>query len=280
MTFSEYDSSRASGRPVEAYKFIWGQGSTDFYAYTDAERELTDGATTYIPVAIDRDRVKSDGGKSKNDLTIYCAADNPVVALFSVYPPDQAVLVQIRATHLADPDGEFVPIWFGRVFSVSTNRDGTAQIVCRPMTVAGRQAGLRRHWQIGCPLTLYSVGDGKCNASEAAATTTVVLDTVGTASVVMPLSWTSEDPQSYVGGRVKWTKASNTYSRTILRVGTDGRTLTLSGYATGLEVGDSVDVSLGCPHTMVGCNDLHSNIQNYGGQDWIPLTNPINTNPF
>jgi hypothetical protein len=33
-----------------------------------------------------------------------------------------------------------------------------------------RRPGLRRNYQYGCPLVLYSVGDGQCNADKASKT--------------------------------------------------------------------------------------------------------------
>lgn len=279
MSFSDYDSSRAAGRPVEIYKFTYGAGASDYYAHTDAERSVVFDGVTYTPQPLDRDRVKTDGGKSRKDLTIYCSALNPVLGLFQVYPPNQAILVQIRAGHLDDPDNEFVPIWNGRVLNVKTRKDKTGEITCRPMTVAGRQAGLRRNWQLGCPLPLYGQGDGQCNASKAAATSSFTPVEVGSAHVVMPSGWAAV-PANYVGGMIEWTVGANSYSRTILRIDGDGVTVRLSGYTNGLTLGDSVDAVLGCPHNMTGCADLHSNILNYGGQDWIPLKNPVNTNPY
>ncbi len=83
---------------------------------------------------------------------------------------------------------------------------------------------------------------------------------------------------------LEWTPAgASTERRAIIRVA--GNVLTLSGIAKDLDVGDAVDVVLGCNHKAYAseggdCQPLHNNINDFGGCRWIPIKNVINKNPY
>ena len=278
MSFAEYDASRDAGQIVETYLFRYGLGPSDYYAFTDGERVISEGGIDYDPVPIDRGRLRADGGRERRDLTITVSALSPIPNMFLIYPPDYAISVIIRATHLNDPAGEFVPVWAGRVSNVKWDADnGKVDLVCRPLAAASRQGGLRRHWQIGCPHVLFG---GQCLANEVAATISTTAIGVQTNKVTVAGGWNTSPVIKYLGGKVSWQIGANTTRRSILRIEADERTLVLSGPTTGMQVGDSLDVSLGCNRTMDDCLVLHDNIHNFGGDPWIPLVNPVNTNPY
>jgi hypothetical protein len=277
VSFNTYDQSRAGGRPVEIYLFTYGSGPSDYYAYTDHARVVSTGGIDYDPVPIDRGRLQANGGRERRDLTIQMANENPVPNLFIIYPPDSPVMVSIKAGHLDDPAAEFVPVWSGRVVNVKWGEDGVADLVCRPLAAASRQGGLRRHWQIGCPHVLFG---SQCLAVEAAATVSVGVTNVSSNKVTLAAGWNAQPVAKYIGGKVSWAFGSNTIRRSILRIESDARTVVLSGPATNLAVGDVADVALGCNRQMDDCLTLHNNIHNFGGDPWIPLVNPVNTNPY
>lgn len=279
MSFADFEASRGSGTAVECFLFVYGAGVSDYYAFTDTDRTVTHPTSLidFTPFPMDRDRITVDGGRDRKELVIFTTARNPLVDLFQIYPPDQTITVLIQATHLDDPDGEFVPLWMGRVINCKSHMDGTAEITCRPMSSAYRQAGLRRHWQFGCPHVLYGL---QCGANEGAATITRLVTNLDSNRVTLATGWNVAAPEKYIGGKAKWTIGANTYNRTILRVGGDLRTLSLSGIPIGLTVGGNLTVTLGCNHQMDDCLTLHGNINNFGGDPWIPTVNPVNTNPY
>lgn len=277
MTFNQYDTSRGSGRIAEIYLFTYGLGAGDYYAFTDQERIVSYSGINYDPVPIDRGRLQANGGRERRDLVIEVGNDNPVANLFLIYPPDHPISVSIRAGHLSDPDGEFVPVWSGRVVNVRWGADGVAELVCRPLAAASRQGGLRRHWQLGCPHVLFG---GQCRALEVPATITGSVTNILNNKITLASGWNTSPVAKYIGGKVSWVLGANTTRRSILRIEVDSRTLVLGGPATGVIVGATVDVTLGCDRTMGDCSTLHNNINNFGGDPWIPLVNPVNTNPF
>jgi hypothetical protein len=139
---------------------------------------------------------------------------------------------------------------------------------------------LRRPYQYGCPLALYSVGPGLCNADKASKTLSATVSTVDGATVTLGAGWNGAfSGAKFLGGLFEWVNDDGlTDRRTILRV--TGNTLSLSGIAKDVDPGDTVSVVVGCNHKAYAeqdgdCLPLHDNINNYGGDPWIPLKNPI-----
>ena len=283
MTFAAHEESRALGEPVDLYYFKYGSAANAFYAYTDAEQEITHDGVVYQPVTIKRGNFTASGTLDKSVLTVNCPINLGIVDLFRVYPPGQVVTLIIRQGHVNDPDVDYPVIWTGRV--IQCERDGSeATLSCEPVATSMRRAGLRRNYQLSCPHVLYGP---QCKASKLAATlSTQVINLTGT-RITLQDAWSgSINPVKYIGGLVEWSTGAGRESRTILRI-IDLKTLVLSGPTTGIVAGQMIDVILGCNHQMgVGpqpngdCLPLHNNIHNFGGQAWIPTANPINTNPF
>jgi hypothetical protein len=276
MTFETYEQGRYSGSPVETYLFTYGLGATEYYGYTDAERGFTLGGKTYRARPISRDSISTSGGRTeRQDIKIMMSGKEEFLDMFQIYPPDQPISVVISSGHHEDGTADFNAVFHGKVINVLTKSDGQAEVLCRPLWTAANQAGLRRHYQIGCPHVLYG---SHCKASETAVTTTAAAFPASN-KVTLASGWEGAYTTSkFRGGWLEWVVGANTYRRTILRL--SGNTLTLSGPALDLSVGHSMRVVIGCNRKMDDCTDIHNNINNYGGQPWIPLKNPINTNPY
>lgn len=284
MTFALRETSRAKGQPAALFFFRYGAGVDDFYAYTNAEYEKTHNLINYQPVPISYGAIESSGTLDKKTLEVRTVLDNEVAELFRVSPPTYSVVLTIRRGHLNDPDNEFLVEWTGRVLSCS--REGSEAIFsCEPISTSLRRTGLRRHWQYSCPHVLYGP---QCNANKAAATTTNTVVNVTAAAVILNNGWeTPERAAKAHGGLVEWEGPNGTIVRTIIAVNDDLVTLRLNGPTTGLQSGDQVAVSLGCNHRFehngvafvdTDCQTIHANINNFGGQPWIPDDNPIGTN--
>lgn len=277
MSFETFEASRCQGQPVDLYYFVYGTTATSYYAYTDAEQEITLGGITYQPQVIQRGALNASGTLDKSALEIKVPISTDLAELFRIYPPSRSVTLVIRQGHVEDTDEEFNVVWSGRVLS-SSREDSTAVLTCEPLSTALRRSGLRRCYQYSCPHALYGA---QCMASKLAATVTATVFSVTGATIVLDSGWSgSHDPTKYVGGMVAWDTPRGAEIRTILRVTGGGNTLLLSGSTRYIENGTEVSVSLGCEHNMGDCENLHNNIQNFGGQPWIPLSSPIKVNPY
>lgn len=277
MSFSEYEESVWHGEPVDLFLFTYGTGAGEFYAYVDSEIAVTVGGITYQPIPIEREAINASGTLDKSGLTLSIDGNEGVAELFRVYPPSQPVTIIIRQGHIGDPDEEHSVIYTGRVLSCSWE-DNIAKLTCEPVATSMQRAGLRRHYQYGCPHALY-MGDetGGCRASKEAATRSTTVSGVTGSLVTLPTGWQgSFDRSKYIGGMIEWTAPSGTVSRrSILKINTATNTLTVGGPIPGMAVGDTVAVVLGCNHQMTDCDELHNNINDFGGQPWIPTKNPF-----
>lgn len=278
MSFADFEASRELGDPVQLFKFVYGPGPTDYYAYTDSTEEQTVDGVVYAPVPIERGNIDTNGTLDKTAIKINTDIGTELAEIFRVYPPAYVVSLIIRQGHIGDPDSEFLVIWAGRI--VAAQREGGEAVLSgEPISTSLRRPGLRRHYQYGCPHQLYGP---HCLADKASKTVTATVDSVTGAAVTLDAGWEGAfDPAKFLGGLFEWVNDDGlTDRRTILRI--TGNVLSLSGIAKDVDPGDSVDVILGCNHKAYAedggdCQPLHDNILNYGGDRWIPVKNPIGT---
>lgn len=281
MTYDALEESRNLGSPAELYYFRFGSDPTAFYAYTDVEEAIIYGGVTYNPIPIKRGGVVASGSLDKSRMSVRVPLTSAIAELFRVYPPGQVITLTLRGGHTTDTDVEFPVIWVGRVLQCSRNDDNGPEgdLSCEPASTSIRRSGLRRHYQLSCPHVLYEQGDGLCKANKTASTFTRATTGVAYTSFTFSPGWNGGiDPAKFLGGMVTWVTPFLKETRTILRV--SGNTLILTGPTTGVTVGGAVDIILGCNHQTTDCEMLHNNILNFGGQPYIPLKNPIASNPF
>ena len=283
MTFDVLAKSRRSARPVELYLFVYGDSLTKYYAYTNGQTPITydaddgRGPIEYQPLAIAREGVQSSGNLDKSTLEVSVAQTSELAQEFRVYPPSDVISLFIRGGHIGDD--EFLVVWSGRVLG-GTLKDSTCKLACEPIATMLRRAGLRRNYQLGCPLVLYGEGEGQCNADKVAATMTVLAVSAAGVTLTIPFGW--GDGRLYRGGLVEWDNVDTGAHeiRTILQI-PNGTDLTLNGLARGIVAGTVVTIRKGCNHLTSDCLNVHNNINNYGGHPFIPTKNPFGqTNNF
>lgn len=286
MTFGGYESSRYSGQPINLYLFRYGDAPTNYYAYTDAESEVTFGnddagnPVVYLPIAIDRGKIASSGTLDKSNLTISTPHNTDLARLYLSYPPSSVTTLVMYQGHIDDVSADFKVVWGGRVIACA-RKGSKADFTCEPISTALRRNGLRRRYQFGCPLVLYGAD---CAASKSAATTAATVASVNGAQITLPTGWEGQyRAAKYLQGLAEWINPSGAREiRTILRIENGGRRFLLSGPAFGLSAGSTVNMVLGCNHKSGtnaqpdgDCGPLHNNVQNFGGQEYIPFKSPI-----
>lgn len=287
MTYGDINSSVDEGGPIQLFCFSYGESGEQVIGYTSAlEMQTVDhggsvGVVNYEPVPVERDSIVSNGSLDRSALSIALDVGTEIAELFRIYPPSSVVNLVIYEGHVDDPDGEFVVIWSGRI--ISANREGSRlQLSGEPISTQLRRSGLRRNYQYGCPHALYSMA---CGADKASATVSGVIASISGNVVTLEPGWEGYfEREKFLRGTLEWIPYGGAIEkRSIIRV--TGDALTLSGIPTDLEATDPVEVVLGCNHRAFeedggDCEGLHDNIQNFGGQPWIPLRNVINRNPF
>lgn len=273
MSLDTLESSRSLGEPQTLYRFTYQDRA---FCYTDAEQAITadagGGDELYSPIPIDRDAVTSSGTLDRAALKIRLPKNADVAELFRVFPPSEIVGVTIYQGHVEDPDDEFLAIWSGRV--ISGSRAGAiATLTCEPVSTSMRRVGLRRRYQYSCPHALY--GD-RCKVIRALYTVEAEVQSVAGITLTFAAGWHGAlAPTRFLDGLVEWTNGEgSTELRAILKVEPADNRITIAGRRDTLNPGDTVSLSLGCNHLEDGCN-VFGNIQNFGGQPWIPKRNPV-----
>jgi len=268
MGFETYEESRSRGAPNTLYLFDY-MGKV--FGYTDSEFPITFDDVDYLPLPVERDTVTASGTLDKSTLSIKVPHDCEVAELFRVYPPSAVVNATVFQGHQNDEDAEFLAVWVGRVISCA-REDSIATLACEPVSTSLRRTGLRRRYQYGCPHALYGP---QCQVEKALFSVEAEVTAVGAGLVTFSSGWNGAfDEERFADGLIEWTADDATQLRTILQVDTGLNRLTIGGTTTGLLVGDTVTLSLGCSHQMADCNAFE-NIQNFGGQPFIPSKNPI-----
>lgn len=270
MTFGDYEASRTQGRPITLYKFFV---QDNVYAYTDNEQIIPFSGDDYLPIVIDRTSITASGTTDKAALTISMPKNLALPDLFLIFPPSDVVSLTIFQGHPAY-EVDFQAVWTGRVLSCSRDNKSVANLTCEPIRSSMRRPGLRRRWQYGCPHAVY--GD-QCRASRAANTVTATLGSISNNVVLaFPAGWNGAfDAATFLDGMVNFVDAAGmTHSRTILDADVPNNRLTITHAIAGLANGATMSITRGCDHLETGCTALN-NINNYGGDPWIPLKNPV-----
>lgn len=272
--FDKLTSSRYSSQRITLYRFSYGENGESVEAYTDADSNVTFNNEVYTPLPLDRDAISSSALLDNTTLKINTSTVSPVVEVLRGYPPSYIIMLQIYQGEATDDTGDFRCVWSGRVMSAQRN-DFQAEISAEPIITSMRRPGLRRNYQFNCPLALY--GD-MCKASKANATRTAIVGLVTDGNVVvLGGGWSTDDDliSNFVNGTLSWTDAKGLVNQRMILSISGENTLTLSGDSGSLAALQKVSVIKGCDHTMASCKNIHNNLLNFGGQPWIPTTNPF-----
>lgn len=275
MSFETIEKSGDLGAPFELYEFRYGDTVEAVYRYTNFDRDLFRMGHTWHARPISREAYRTSGKTDdKSSLTIRMPVDTDLSTLFTDFPPTQVVRVTVWAGHMTDPDEQTLVIWTGRVLNVAKEKNQVL-LTCDNTIISMKRPGLRRNWQYLCPYVLY--GD-MCRATMQALSSTVTAIT--TTGIILEAGWWgSHDPNKFKGGMIRWRGGFGWEFRTIRDVNSDGF-LQFLGPIRDIEEGQQVSLFLGCNHTMGDCQSLHNNINNFGGDPWIPLKNPVRNHPY
>lgn len=283
MSLAGYEASKAAGRPVELFEFRYGPGVDDFYRFTSAEQDITwpsVGGHLWTATTIARARITSSGNMDKTALKVKLSINNPVVELFRIYAPAYPVVLTIRDGHVIDVEEDYGVVWTGRVLSCNRNDGGKFQaaLTCEPASKSMKRSGLRRHYQYTCPHLLFGE---KCGLLRSAYDFDATIVSASGTTINLSAGWSgATDYAKFVGGVVNFTGPDGLVQyATILRCPT-ATSISITGLTVGLSPGSTITISRGCNHQLDQCRDDFLNVNNYGGDPWIPMKNPIKTNPF
>lgn len=274
MVFNLFESSRSRSVPVELYRFDFPDSQQSFF-YADGSSAVLYQGNVYKPIPIQRGNIVASGSLDKATVELRIASSAELASIFKLGAPSEVVTVRCVKGSLNDIDADFKPTMSGRVLGCGFEQSETVFNI-EPTGTGLRRPGVTRNWQYGCPYALY--GD-RCRADMGRATFTSTVTAISaTGNLQFDQAFVDgSNFTKFLGGLLFWNHRTTgrIQRHTITAYSLGNRTLKASATVTGLAIGDSVTLRWGCNHRSDDCETLHQNILNYGGQLWIPGTNPV-----
>lgn len=273
MTTEDRERSWDSGEPIVLYEFIRG---TRHWRYTNVRSAQEVLAQTYEPAAgIEHTEIEIGPERRKLGVTITLPAGLEVVDNWRPYPSSDAVAVVIHLLHA----GETQPLveWMGRVVQPRFRTDGMLELTGEPRATRASRTGLRRCWGRGCGVPLYSGGRGMCNVDRNAHAVAATVIGVNGLTVEAAAFGTFPDGR-LAGGDLEWVRPDGNIERRSIS-SHSGTFVTVDFGATDLAAGLAVSVAPGCAHNTDDCANFYNNMDNYGGDPYMPERSHYDGNP-
>ncbi len=268
MTFSEFEVSPDSGRPIEIYEFKLGN---DRFRYTNVERDFEFQSDTYQSVPVSRSRITSSYDSKDSQVNIELPGDNIFARLYIGIIPGEFPEVTIRQLHRNDPDAEAVFVFQGFVSTVGFSEDlRQADLACRPSTSSSGRIIPRHTFQGLCNHSLY---DPRCTVLEPTFEENVTVEGVDNRELTVDSGQLStEVAEFWTAGFIEF---GNEF-RTIVAQST--RVMTLDFPFLNDPTGETIRILPGCDHLIASdCDLTYANIVNHGGYPYVPTKDPFGT---
>lgn len=269
MTYQTADVSIQDGNPIELYNF---RGDDANFYFTNASETYTFGVTDYVPVKVARTqpRVNQDEPGSQVQLKMELSDINASVFLdqwIASAPEVTKWKLTIYRVHV-DDTGSIV-FWIGNVVSVRYENQGIDVIIlCQSLNNLFTLQGPRKNWGTTCNHRLFGTD---CTLVRGTFTTTTTVQSIDSTGLIYTLSAIPAPTVRWEGGFII-KPGTGLESRMIVE--RSGNDITLQYPIVEIGVGDTVQISQGCDHSITDCVS-YSNVVNFGGTPYTPNNNPF-----
>lgn len=260
MTFIAFETSQASGEPIELYEFVLG---LQVLRFTSSEDVFTYIGNEYTPVALQRSSLLFTGELQQDAITITMPSSDAFPSLYTDFAPSQKASLTVRRLHRVDGDLQAILMFKGIVRTVSFSKDASeAQITVVPLSGNLARNIPRYTFQALCNHFLFDQG---CKIVPA------LFQYDGTVSVdnefiiTVPGLEAAKGDGWATGGFVQM--GVTDYRMVLLQ---DGDDLTIILPFGGNVAGQDVSVFAGCARTIAVCKSKFDNVINYGGWAFVP----------
>lgn len=266
MTFSSFETSIDSGRPVEIYHFTLG--STHWY-YTSAPDSFLFGGNTYVPRQISRSDPSQSSEDRMQELQVTLPAEDDISSRFTGIVPAISMTLEISRYHRTDTNAFIV--WAGAIIGAAYTKQGAECILrCATAEAAFSRIIPRYKYHAMCNNVLF---DSRCQVVQATYTHTATVTGVTTdetAITVNGLSAAFPAADWAVGGYVNYNSEDYRFV-----TAQSGDVLTLFMPFLNNPLNQTVSVYAGCDHLQATCASKFSNGINFGGFPYVPTKNPF-----
>lgn len=267
MSYLAKDNSVSGGAPIECYEFI-AQHKT--WRVTSYHSPITVAGETYEPFQIVRTTIEiSSVIDSPTTMDFHIPHDCELAKTFC-YPnkSPQELVVIVRSVHEGDDySTEYKIEWTGHI--AGSSAVGKYGIIKTASIIRTELGGFLSSvfYQKSCNHVLF---DARCKVNPAGFTVTASVVRVQSQIITV-------NNMVYAAGELVNGVMVNV--RTGERQGiisNDINVLRIGFPFFDLQIGDDVDLILGCDHLRLGhCKNRFNNVENYGGFDFIPEVNPF-----
>ena len=266
MSYEVIEASVHDGDIVELYEFALDQ--TKWYMTSNA-LDYEYGGNLYEAYPLERSKVERTGEMNRVKTTIMCDSENPIVKQFIVVQPRSQISVKIYAGHRGDDD--FRLQFSGRVLNCKWSGGRDAELTCEPEMTSWRRQSLKFNYGKNCPYVVYSA---LCRKPREPIQGTVRY--VSGLDIYIEPSLPITTPRM-IGGVITWGTNSRTPTTHDVGVylGYNVIMMRLTAAFVGIAAGEKVSMVIGCDHSTTACKDWHDNIDNFGGEPYIPEENPF-----
>ncbi len=265
MSYDTVDVSVRDGAPIECYKFI---GELKNYFYTNNNVEVTVAGDEYLPLSgIKRGPIETSSLLDSNqtiDVILPITCELAVTYNFLKMP--LTLDLEIRSVHRGTNFAtESKLIWQGQSVGFPVAQDD-ASISTQSVIQAALSRQLNQVvYQTSCNHEVY---DELCTLDPADFTTTAIVENIKDS--VIRVSATGRSDGTLAIGKMVNTRTGE--NRVI--IGNIGKIVTVGYGFLDIEVGDTVDLILGCNNSYTACTEVFNNIINFLGFKFAPNTNP------
>lgn len=266
MSYETAEQSAASGDAAFLYEFRRGAYVRRF---TSEPLNVTIDNLEWVASAVSHSEITQGPDVSREPITL-TFPDSEAFALESF--ADTGDIVTTVTLYRFDRESmERRALWKGRT-QKAESKQGTIEIGCESIFTSNKRLGLARAYQASCPHGVYTPLPG-CGLRLADHQTQVVVVSVSGDTVMLSQTPPAGD---YVGGIF-----TSPTGELRMIVSQSGPTLALIRPIVGDRAGVAY-IAPGCNRSPERCsqflnsdNPSGTNIENYGGQAWIPTKNPF-----
>lgn len=259
-------------KPLAYFDFVRG---TTHWRYTNSDRvEPYDGHDWTPAKGIKRSAIKDSAERRQLSINVTVPTNLPVLDNWRPYPPRDRIALVIMVRDRDDALAETE--WIGRVLGP---KFGGAEVTltCEPSLTKARRSGMNLCWQRGCPLAQYSQGRGMCNLDKDDWAVPVAGMTQVDAVTFTAAEFTAQDAiraGRLAGGFLEWTRVGDgvVEQRSIMTHA--GDTITTDYGLHDIASGLAVTAYPYCRQNVDICNDEFDNLDNNGGEVWMPDKSP------
>lgn len=262
MTFDAFEESVDDGQPVELYE--WTGTGILVRETTALEQAEPSTGEIYTPSAIKRSGIigSSDLAADKT-ITIDTPPDHPIAVLHVLTSPTSPIFLEIREFHRGD--GNIEGLWKGDVRTV-TWAGSVATITLEAIPRGLNHEGLPIGFQRTCPFQVYDV-----NTCRVVRATFTLAGTIATLSgITMTAAIFATQPDGWLTGGAVHVGAEERLITSHV-----GDTITLLIPFQEAVPGQAVTAEAGCDRLKATCDTKFSNLENHGGNPWMPDKNPF-----